>query len=90
LRKGGRLVVVGYSSEEIRLSAAKIMYFEMEIRGALGCRPVDYPRLIEMVRLGKIKVAELVTHKFPLVRINDVFELLRSQDETALRSVVIP
>ena len=90
LRKGGRLVVVGYSSEDIKLSAAKLMYFEMEIRGSLGCRPVDYPKLIELCRIGKIRVAELVTQKFPLERINDAFDLLRNHDENALRSIVVP
>lgn len=90
LRKGGRLVVVGYSAEDITLSAAKIMYFEMEVRGSLGCRPVDYPRLIGMCRAGKIRVAEQVTHRFPLAGINDAFDLLRSHDESALRSIVIP
>lgn len=90
LRKGGRLVVVGYSADDIKLSAAKIMYFEMEIRGSLGCRPVDYPRLIELCRIGKIKVAELVTHRFPLEKINEAFDLLRSHDDNALRSIVIP
>ena len=90
LRKGGRLVVVGYSTEDIRLSAAKIMYFEMEVRGSLGCRPVDYPRLIELCRIGKVKVSELVTQKFPLDAINSAFDLLRSHDENTLRSIVIP
>ncbi|MBF8293860.1 MAG: hypothetical protein HW389_405 [Bacteroidetes bacterium] len=90
LRKGGRLVVVGYSAEDIKLSAAKIMYFEMEVRGSLGCRPVDYPRLIELCRIGRIRVKELVTRKFPLDKINDAFDLLRSHDENALRSIVIP
>lgn len=90
LRKGGRLVVVGYSDQTIALSAAKIMYFEMEVRGSLGCRPVDYPKLIEMVRIGKIKVKELVTHRFPLDEIEKAFDLLRAHDETALRSIVIP
>lgn len=90
LRKGGRLVVIGYSAEDIKLSAAKIMYFEMEVRGSLGCRPVDYPKLIELCRIGKIKVKELVTQKFPLEKINDAFDLLRRHDENALRSIVIP
>jgi len=90
LRKGGRLVVVGYTNEEIKLSAAKIMYFEMEVRGSLGCRPVDYPKLIELCRIGKIKVKELVTQKFKLEQINDAFDLLRNRDENALRSVVVP
>ncbi len=90
IRKGGRLVVIGYSNEALTLAAAKIMYFEMDVRGSLGCRPVDYPRLIEMVRIGKIRVQELVTHKFPLAEIEKAFDLLRSHDDSALRSIVIP
>lgn len=90
LRKGGRLVIVGYSAEDIKLSAAKIMYFEMEVRGSLGCRPVDYPKIIELARRGKIKVGELVTHKMPLEKINDAFDLLRKHDDTVLRTIVIP
>jgi 6-hydroxycyclohex-1-ene-1-carbonyl-CoA dehydrogenase len=90
LRKGGRLVVVGFSAEDIKLSAARIMFFEMEVVGSLGCRPVDYPRLIEMARVGKIKVADLVTHKLPLADINEALDMLRRGDESVLRSVVIP
>lgn len=90
LRKGGRLVVVGYSTGDLRLSAARMMYFEMEVRGSLGCRPVDYPKLIELCRIGRIKVKELVTHRFPLELIHDALDLLRKHDENALRSIVTP
>lgn len=90
LRKGGRLVVVGYSAEDVKLSAAKIMYFEMELRGSLGCRPVDYPKLIELCKVGRIRVSDLVSRKFPLEKINDAFDLLRNHDENVLRSVVLP
>lgn len=90
LRKGGRLVIVGYASHDITVSAAKIMFFEMEIVGSLGCRPVDYPKIIELVRRGKIKVSELVTHRFPLEQINDAFDLLRHGDESVIRSIVVP
>jgi 2-desacetyl-2-hydroxyethyl bacteriochlorophyllide A dehydrogenase len=90
LRTGGRLVVVGYSHKDLALNAGRIMYREMEVVGSLGCRPVDYPRLIEMARIGKIRVKELVTHRFPLDDINAAFDLLRSGDPTALRSIAIP
>ncbi|MDI7266556.1 MAG: zinc-binding dehydrogenase [Myxococcota bacterium] len=88
LRKGGRLVVVGYSDKPMSLPVQKIMYFEQEVIGSLGCRPVDYPPLIEMVRLGKIKVREMVTHRFPLAEIGKAFDLLRSHDPSVLRTVV--
>jgi len=89
LRTGGRLVVIGYTHKNISVNAGRIMFREMEIVGSLGCRPYDYPKIIEMVRTGKIKVKELVTNKFPLEEINDAFDLMRSGDEKALRSVVV-
>ncbi len=88
LRPGGRLCVIGYSDQEVVFPAANIMYREMEIVGSLGCRPVDYPKIIELARVGKIKVAPLVTHRFDLVDIGEAFDLLRRGE--GIRSVAIP
>ncbi|MCL4512923.1 MAG: zinc-binding dehydrogenase [Candidatus Eremiobacteraeota bacterium] len=88
LRPGGRLCIIGYSDQNVLFSAAKIMYREMEIVGSLGCPPIEYPRVIEMVRSGKIKAAPLVTHRFPLSQIDKAFDLLRKGE--GIRSVVIP
>lgn len=88
LRTGGRLVVVGFSVEEMPLPAGRVMFREIAVLGSLGCRPVDYPPLIEMVRDGKLKVKELVTHRFPLERINEAFDVLRRGE--SLRSIVLP
>ncbi len=88
LRNGGRLVVVGYTDKPVSLPAGRIMYREMEVVGSLGCRPVDYPRLIHMVAAGRIKVKELVSHRFPLADTNLAFDQLRRGE--GLRSVVVP
>jgi threonine dehydrogenase-like Zn-dependent dehydrogenase len=87
LHPGGRLVVVGYTDHEVALSAGRIMYREMEIRGSLGCRPVDYPRVIELVRAGRIQVSSLVTARFPLEEINAGLDALRNG--RGIRSVVV-
>jgi alcohol dehydrogenase, propanol-preferring len=88
LRPGGRLVVLGYSDQEVALAAGRIMYREMEIRGSLGCRPVDYPRVIELARTGRIEVASLVTARFALDEINAALDTLRAG--RGIRSVVVP
>lgn len=88
IRNGGRLVVIGYTDQNVTLNAGRIMYREMEIVGSLGCRPVDYPRLIDMVAAGRIKVKELVSHKFSLADTNKAFDQLRAG--VGLRSVVMP
>lgn len=87
LHPGGRLVVVGYSDGEVTLSAGRIMYREMEIRGSLGCRPVDYPRVLEMVSAGRVQVEPLVTARFPLADINAGLDTLRQGK--GIRSVVV-
>ncbi len=88
LRRGGRLVVVGFSLESVELPAGKIMFQELEIRGSLGCRPVDYPRIIELVRTGKIRIAPLVTQRVSLAQINSGFDALR--EGRGLRTIVVP
>ncbi len=44
--------------------------------------------MIQMVSRGRLQVAELVTARFPLERINDAFEALRQGK--GVRSVVTP
>ncbi|MFQ5418745.1 MAG: zinc-binding dehydrogenase [Anaerolineae bacterium] len=88
LRTGGRFVVVGYADKPTTLNLGKVMYREMEIIGSLGCRAVDYPRVIELARQGKIKVQELVTARFPLDDINAGLDVLRAGQ--GIRSVVVP
>jgi 6-hydroxycyclohex-1-ene-1-carbonyl-CoA dehydrogenase len=88
VRTGGRFVVVGSSDKPMTLNTGKVMFREIEIVGSLGCRVVDYPRVIELARQGKIKVSELVTAKFPLDRINEAFDALRRGE--GIRSVIVP
>ena len=88
LRTGGRFVAVGYSSKPMTLNIGRLMYREMEIVGSLGCRAVDYPRVIEMARQGKIKVKDLVTAQYPLDEINSAFDGLRAGE--GIRSVIVP
>jgi len=88
LRSGGRLVLVGFAGEPMRLDGGRAMYREMEIVGSLGCRSIDYPRVISLVEQGRLRLAELVTARFPLAEINQAFETLRQGK--GVRSVVTP
>jgi alcohol dehydrogenase, propanol-preferring len=88
VRTGGRLVLVGYSPDSMRLNSGRAMYRELEVLGSLGCRPVDYPRVIELARQGRLRVAELVTHRFALEEIERAFDALRAGE--AVRAVVVP
>ena len=88
LRSGGRLVLVGFSPESMSLPTGRVMFREIEILGSLGCRPVDYPRVVELARQGRIRVAELVTHRFPLAEIERGLDALRAGEP--VRAIVVP
>lgn len=88
VRRGGRMVLVGYSDRPAEISAARMMFFEMEILGSLGCRPVDYPRLIALVAAGRLQLAPLISHRLPLGEINAGLDLLRQGK--SIRALVLP
>ncbi len=88
VRRGGRLCVIGYSPDPAAWPASKVMFHEMDIVGSLGCRPVDYPPLIEMVAAGRLRLTPLVTGRFPLEQIGDAIDSCRQGK--GIRGVVIP
>jgi alcohol dehydrogenase, propanol-preferring len=88
LRRGGRVCLIGYSDRPFPLAASRLMFFEYSLVGSLGCRPVDYPRIVEMVREGRIKLDEVVTAVMPLDRVNEAADRLRRGE--GLRTIVTP
>lgn len=88
LRRGGRLCVIGYSTDEVTLSAAKLMYFELEVVGSLGCGAGEYPEIIGLVEAGRLRLDIIVSGCIPLDDINDGFDRLRRGE--GVRWVVTP
>lgn len=90
VRWGGTVVVVGYTHEDIAINAGRLMFREIEIKGSLGCGLQDFPRLIRMIEHGKIKVKEMVTHKFSLEDINEGYKMLERGEPSMIRGIAIP
>jgi len=88
VRRGGRLCVVGYSDKPFTIAASKLMFHEIEVVGSLGCRPCDYPRIIELIRAGRVQLRPLVTGRYPLAEVNSAIDALRSG--RGLRNIVVP
>jgi 6-hydroxycyclohex-1-ene-1-carbonyl-CoA dehydrogenase len=88
LRKGGRLCIVGFSAESVSLPAGKIMYYEQEVVGSLGCGGGAYPEIMRMVEAGQLRLEPIVSGSFPLEEINEAFNRLRRGE--GVRWVVTP
>ncbi len=88
LRRGGRLCLVGYTQTPAELPAHRVMFLEQSVVGSLGCPPSEYPRVVEMVRRGKVQLAPIVTGTVSLDEINEAANRLRRGE--GFRTVVVP
>jgi Zn-dependent alcohol dehydrogenase len=88
LRRGGRLCVIGYSAEEVALSAARLMYFELEVVGSLGCGAGEYPEILGLVQAGRLQLGPIVSGTIPLAQINEGLDRLRRGE--GVRWVIVP
>ena len=84
----GRLCVIGYTNQNISINPAKIMFYEQEIIGSIGCRPTDYYKIIDLVKEGKIKLDKLIANKYELEDINKALNELRASK--VLRNIILP
>jgi len=88
LKTGARFVMVGYTAEEVALSAARIMYREMDIRGSLGCRPVDYNVIVSLVDQGRIALEPLISNRYPIDDVNKAFDDIR-EGKPIIRNLMV-
>ncbi len=88
LRPGGRMLMLGSAAESMALQGGRVMYRELSVIGTLGCRPIDFPVVLDLVRRGRLSVGPLVTHRHELGRINEGFDALRRGE--GIRHIVVP
>jgi S-(hydroxymethyl)glutathione dehydrogenase/alcohol dehydrogenase len=76
----GRTILVGVPREKVTLFSLPL-HFEKVLKGSHGGQAhpsADIPRYVRLHREGKLALQEMITHTFPLERINEAVESLRS------------
>ena len=76
LRRGGRLVLVGYTEERYPLKGEQLDQNELTIIGIRGGRMLDLINAVQLVAAGKIK--SIVTDLYPLEKANEALAFLRA------------
>ena len=69
----GKLVVVGFGLQKNSYSISRLMAFDAEIIGTWGCLPEYYPKVLEMVQSGAIKIDPLLETR-PMSTIKEAFK----------------
>lgn len=87
--KGGRIVLVGISQDEIKFSPYEnLISREREFIGADDHLKIEMDQLIKLVSSGKIDLSHSITHKLSLDEINYGFEVLEKKIGNPVRVVL--
>jgi len=62
----------------------------MSIIGVCGVHTRQFVKVITLAKDKRIDVASLVTHRFPLEKIEDAFELMRSKQDDVMKIMLYP
>jgi threonine dehydrogenase-like Zn-dependent dehydrogenase len=92
---GGRLVIAGFHQDGPRtVDLQSWNWRAVEVVNAHQRDPREYVRgmqeAVELVLCGRLDVERLVTHRLPLARLDEAFELARTRPPGFVKAVVCP
>ena len=79
---------VPQTSKPILLSTNDIHYKEAVITGSHGSTPAQHKLALKLIESGKIKINDLITHKFALSEIREAYKTAASKN--SIKVVVNP
>jgi 6-hydroxycyclohex-1-ene-1-carbonyl-CoA dehydrogenase len=85
---GGTIGFIGFTMEKLSVRLGNLMAFDATLFGNWGCLPELYPKALELVLSGKVKIRPFIK-RFPLDEINDVVARARAH-ELKERPVLVP
>jgi L-iditol 2-dehydrogenase len=88
-RRGGTLLLFAPTSPEVQacVSPHRLFFSEITILPSYSTSHVETRMALELIKTGRIKAKELVTHRFPLAKIQDAFRTVIGNRE-CLKMVV--
>jgi len=89
LRRGGCVAVIGIPMDDARIPMQRIVLDEIEVVGVRAAAG-EMPQAIALVAAGRIRLADLITHRFPLEDFADAYGTFISRAGGALKVVVRP
>jgi D-arabinose 1-dehydrogenase-like Zn-dependent alcohol dehydrogenase len=91
LRMGGRAVVVGLGSEEIKIvPPTTFVRSEFELIGSYAYSTAELGQIVNLISEGRLDISAAVSEKNSLDRINEAFDRFRKKIGNPIRILVSP
>jgi L-iditol 2-dehydrogenase len=89
VRKGGRVAVIGIPQDDATIPVQRLVLDEIDLVGVRASAG-DMPRAIELAATGRIRLGELITHRFELEDFRDAYATFTERRDGALKVIVRP
>lgn len=89
VRKGGTVILVGNISPEVKIPLQKVVSRQLRLQGSCASAG-EYPKAIELMSKGEIRVKPLITAVVPLAAGPQWFERLYAREPNLMKVVLTP
>lgn len=90
IKRGGRIVVVAFYPGPVTLDLTAIVRKDISLYTSRGEGGNNVKRALSLAARGRLRCADLVTHRFPLAGIGAAFRVLRDRDGDPVKVVIVP
>ncbi len=85
IQKGGTIIVVGVFGEKPRVDLGLVQDRELNLRGTLMYKRVDYLRAVELIASGGVKTAPLISKHFSMDDYLEAYQFIEAQGDKSLK-----
>jgi L-iditol 2-dehydrogenase len=89
-RRGGQIVIVAFYPGPVTFDLSAVVRKDISIHTSRGEGGNNVKRAVALAAQGKLRGAEMVTHRFPLEDIATAFRVVRDREGDPLKVVVVP
>jgi L-iditol 2-dehydrogenase len=89
VRKGGRVAVIGLPMRDARVPLQRVVLDEIDIVGVRAAAG-EMPMAVSLVADGRIRLSELITHRYALEDFADAYRTFTERVDGALKVIVRP
>ncbi|MEM4610940.1 MAG: zinc-binding dehydrogenase, partial [Thermoproteota archaeon] len=84
VREGGKICVFGdfrdVPQPDLSLDLKPVVHSSVSILGSWGCSTKDYHAAFNLIKTGRVRVREIITHRFPLERFMEALNVFMSKN----------
>jgi L-iditol 2-dehydrogenase len=89
-RRGGKIAIVAFYPGPVTFDLSAIVRKDITIYTSRGEGGNNVKRAVSLAAQGKLRGADMVTHRFPLKEIATAFRVVRERDGDPVKVVIVP